>query len=188
MEEIRLSMTVEVSYRMLKNGVHVDTTELSKLVDDMKAAEAQLQEAKFGSDASQSAAQRSALYKDTMDVVRSLPGMPVSLVGDLLKRRDSLTISAEASLDITFSEYAELGNRRIQSYVAANERYETMMTAPRADLGDNIKAAFERADSLLAELGIDPDDVMAYEHMVVQRPTLRQYLLFQQLHLFDFLS
>ena len=155
MEEIRLSMTVEVSYRMLKNGVHVDTTELSKLVDDMKAAEAQLQETKFGSDASQSAAQRSALYKDTMDVVRSLPGMPVSLVGDLLKRRDSLTISAEASLDITLSEYAELGNRRIQSYAAANERYETMMTAPRADLGDNIKAAFERADSLLAELGIE---------------------------------
>ncbi len=155
MEEIRLSMTVEVSYRMLKNGVHVDTTELSKLVDEMKAAEAQLQEAKFGSDASQSAAQRSALFQDTMDVVRSLPGMPVSLVGDLLKRQDSLTITAEASLDITLSEYAELGNRRIQSYVAANERYETMMTAPRADLGDNIKAAFERADSLLAELGIE---------------------------------
>ena len=155
MEEIRLSMTVEVSYRMLKNGVRVDTTELSKLVDEMKAAEAQLQEAKFGSDASQSAAQRSALYKDTMDAVRSLPGMPVSLVGDLLKRQDSLNISTGASLDITLSEYTELGNRRIQQYAAANERYETMMTEVRADLGDNIKEAFARADSLLAELGIE---------------------------------
>ncbi|MBO6297554.1 MAG: hypothetical protein J6N53_01805 [Lachnospiraceae bacterium] len=155
MEEIRLSMTVEVSYRMLKNGVHVDTTELSKLVEDMKAAEAQLQEAKFGSDASQSAAQRSAIYSDTMDIVRSLPGMPVSLVGDLLKRQDSLTVSTESSLDITLSEYTELGNRRIQQYAAANERYETMMTEVRTDLGDNIKEAFDRAESLLTELGIE---------------------------------
>ena len=157
MEEIRLSMTVEVSYRMLKNGVRVDTTELSKLVDEMKSAEAQLQKAKFGSDASQSAAQRAGFFRDTMDVVRSLPGMPVSLIGDLLKR-DSLHLSAEASLDITLSEYAALGNRRIQSYAAAGERYETMMTVPRADLGDNIKEAFARADSLLAELGIEANE------------------------------
>ena len=158
MEEIRLSMTVEVSYRMLKNGVHVDTTELSQLVEEMKAAEQQIQEAKFGSNAMQNASQRSATYQDTMDVVRSMPGMPVSLIGDLLKRQDSVSIRAESTLDITLSEYAELGQRRIQSYAAANERYETMMTVPRADLGDNIKEAFDRAESLLAELGIEANE------------------------------
>ncbi|MBR1470056.1 MAG: hypothetical protein IJ600_00275 [Lachnospiraceae bacterium] len=158
MEEVRLSMTVEVSYRMLKNGVHVDTTELSRLVDEMKAAEQQMQAAKFGSSGAQTAADRAALFTDTVNTLRQLPGMPVSLVGQLVQGKDSVTIGAQAALDITLSEYAALGNRRIQHYAAANERYETMMTVPRADLGDNIKAAFERADSLLAELGIEASE------------------------------
>ena len=156
LQEIRLSMTVEVSYRMLKNGVRVDTTELSKLVDEMKAAEQQLQEAKFGSNASQSAAQRATVFSDTMDAVRSLPGMPISLVGDLLNRQESM--NAEASLQITLSEYTELGKRRIQHYEAVNERYETMMTMPREDLGDNIQEAFDRAESLLKGLGIEASE------------------------------
>ena len=39
---------------------------------------------------------------------------------------------------------------------AAEKGYEALMTAPRADYGDDIRKAFASMDSLLKEMGIEP--------------------------------
>ena len=44
------------------------------------------------------------------------------------------------------------GTALAQSYEKANRSYETMMTAPRADLGDSIRKAFRNVDDILADM------------------------------------
>ena len=40
----------------------------------------------------------------------------------------------------------------------ANESYETLMTAPRKDMGDSIQKAFANVDDILKDLGLDTTD------------------------------
>ena len=45
------------------------------------------------------------------------------------------------------------GSRMQQTFQQANERYETMQTQVRADLGDSIQKAFRNVDDILKDIG-----------------------------------
>ena len=49
----------------------------------------------------------------------------------------------------------ESGQTAQAEFENVNQRYETMMTAPRADLGDNIQKAFQNVDDILADLDLE---------------------------------
>jgi len=146
--EVRLTMTVEVNLRLLKRGVALDTTELSRLVEDLKSMEKEIMQRTFEAKDDAEAALRSSIFDETTRAVSEIPGMPVSVVGDLLVRRSSITT-------VTLTQYTESAKSAQLAFAAAGERYETMMTVPRADLGDSLRSAFDRADSLMKELGIE---------------------------------
>lgn len=42
-----------------------------------------------------------------------------------------------------------------KAYEEAGERYETLMTAPRSDLGDSIRKAFSNVDDILTDMSLD---------------------------------
>ncbi|MBR5422037.1 MAG: flagellar hook-length control protein FliK [Lachnospiraceae bacterium] len=159
LQEVRLSMTVQVSYRMLKTGVNVDTTELSELVEQMKAAEEELLKSRYNTQDGETALKRAGLFEDTLGTLRQLPGLPVSILGEFLKA-DSYesSLSLKSSFSVTMEEYSAAGRSMALRYEAAGERYETMQTTVRTDLGDSLSKAFSRADSLLKELGISADE------------------------------
>ncbi|MCR5250270.1 MAG: flagellar hook-length control protein FliK [Lachnospiraceae bacterium] len=164
LQEVRLSMTVQVSYHMLKTGVKVDTTELSDLVEQMKAAEAELLKSRYNASDANSALERDGIFRESMEMLRQIPGMPVSIIGDLLKADTyESTYEMKSSFSVTMEEYVEAGRARSLRYETVQERYETMQTQVRGDLGDSIGKAFSRAESLLGELGIDAgeDDLRA---------------------------
>lgn len=149
--EVRLTMTVEVNLRLIKQGVSLDTTELSRLVEDLKSMEKEIMQRRFEAKEDAEAALRSSVYDETGKAVSEIPGMPVSVVGDLLVRRASITT-------VTLTQYTETAGKAQLAFATAGERYETMMTVPRADLGDSLKSAFDRADSLMKELGIEASE------------------------------
>ena len=43
-------------------------------------------------------------------------------------------------------------------FAQANESYETLMTAPRSDMGDSITKAFSNVDDILQDLQLDTSE------------------------------
>lgn len=148
LEEVRLSMTIQVSYRMLKSGVQVETMELNVLVERLKIEESQQLMSRYGTGDAGIAESRAELYAESSRAFAQLPGMPVSILGEFLK--DGKDFGAD-----TVRNLLDSGRSRALAYEAAGERYETMATQVRSDLGDSISKAFERAETLLSELHIE---------------------------------
>lgn len=165
MEEVRLYMSVQVNYHLLKQGISIDTTELSALVENLKAAEQEIQRILFGRSGDGGAGQdamdtggvavssireMSALFQETMGKVRAIPGMPASILGELL--RDSGTAFSQ---NVTVDAVYETGLARQNAYAAMEERYEPLMTAPMAEYGDSIRKAFRNVDDILQEMNLE---------------------------------
>jgi len=97
LEEVRLQMTVEANYRLLKSGFSIDTAQLEKLVNALKDVNRQTEERLFGESGVGSAANRSAIYRDTLSTVRELAGMPAALIGKFsFHSRLQLQVSSSA--------------------------------------------------------------------------------------------
>lgn len=153
MEEVRLLMSVQVNYHLLKQGISIDTTELSTLVEELKQAEQEIQNVLFGrSDRVEDAAagERNALLNETLGKVRAIPGMPASVLGELLKEHGT-AFSKNVSVNMVY----ETSAARQAAYEAVSEKYETMMTAPRADYGDSIRKAFRNVDDILQDMNLE---------------------------------
>ena len=144
MEEIRLQMTVEANLKLLESGYRIDTTELEQLVEDLKAIEKEQNQALFHTENAEEAKTRAALYDETRAKTTQIPGLPAAAVG-------KVAFSDKPTIDTVHQAGTELK----RSYEAAGESYETMMTTPRADLGDSIKEAFRNVDDILQDLDLE---------------------------------
>ena len=80
---------------------------------------------------------------DTISVFDALKGQPAYVIGQI----DAGT---------TIEEIYDNGSQMQQALEKANERYETLMTAPRRDMGDSIQKAFSNAaESLLKDMNLE---------------------------------
>ena len=50
-----------------------------------------------------------------------------------------------------------------KAYEEAGERYETLMTAPRSDLGDSIRKAFSNVDDILTDMSLEKTSENQFE-------------------------
>ncbi|MCM1184920.1 MAG: DUF6240 domain-containing protein [Lachnoclostridium sp.] len=144
LEEIRLRMTAEVNVKLLKSGFSIDTAPMEQLIDALKQAEKQVAESYFPEDAQ--AVEKYQLYQNTNQTVRELPDMPAQMLGVYSRREESFTLA----------EFHAEGRTLQETYQRASESYEALMTAPRKDLGDNIRKAFSNVDAIIEELGVRP--------------------------------
>ena len=158
LEEIRLAMTVQANYGLIKKGYAIDTTELSQLVDALKAEEAKQDMIRFRTEDSAIAKERAGIYENTRAIVKEFPQYPLAIVGKVHQLSE-----APAEAEILRKQYA-----------AAGEQYETFMTKPRADLGDSIKKAFRNVDDILADMNMEQNDanrravrILGYNRMEV---------------------
>ena len=146
LNETRLAMTVENNYRLLKLGYSIETTELSQLVEDLKAIEAQKQNALFPKDTE--AARKATLWQATNDKLVTLAFMPAATVGKMVQAEGVHTLSS----------VHDMGEALRQDYLKASEQYELLGTEVRKDLGDSIKKAFGNVDDILQDLNFDIND------------------------------
>ncbi|MCM1190111.1 MAG: DUF6240 domain-containing protein [bacterium] len=169
LEEIRLRMTAEVNIKLLKSGFSIDTAPMEKLVEALRRAESELAEQYFPLDGA--AVEKYRELQRTDRTVAELPGLPADVLGTF----------AEGQSTQTLEEFHREGKTRQESYERAREGYETLMTAPRRDLGDSMRKAFGNIDELLGDMGQDTSEenrravrILAYNRMEINVENLEK--------------
>lgn len=168
LEETRLAMTTEANRALLKQGISIDTKPLEELVESLKQQENNYYEAllgeKTGVNHTESMTQ---LFAETAQKVSDLKQMPAYLLG--IQGRDLDTVNG----------LHEAGTVLKDTLDKANESYETLMTAPRVDLGDSIKKAFANVDDILKDLGLEANDaneravrILAYNSLEINEESI----------------
>ena len=162
LEEIRLRMTAEVNVKLLQSDFSIDTAPMEQLIEALKRAEAEVADKYFPGDTD--AVAKYETYTQTVQVTNELPGLPVGVLGPY-------SLEQKASR-VTVAEFHGEGKALQTAYTEANERYETLMTAPRRDLGDSIRKAFTNVDDILTDMSLEktPENqrairILAYNRM-----------------------
>ena len=143
LEETRLKMTSEANLSLLKKGISIDTMELSQLVEELKTQENEYYSRLLSGDGIASKEADVALFRNVMDASEALKAMPAYALG--------IHPVDETTLQSLYEDGAALKD----TFEKAGERYETMMTAPRQDMGDSISKAFRNVDDILKDLGLE---------------------------------
>lgn len=166
LEELRLQMTITANYSLIKKGFALDTTELSQLVEELRAAERERQQKLFGGESVSENEARKTLFDETIQARERLYMAPAALAGRM----------AGAQEDWSLRHTAEQGEQLRSAYELAGERYEIMMTQPRADLGDSIRKAFRNVDDILRDMGLETSEenrravrILGYNRMEVTK-------------------
>ncbi len=142
LEEVRLQMSVEANYRLLKTGYQIDVADLTELVSQLRNANTERAQILFGAGDEAVLSSKQALYNEAVEKVAKIPQLPAATIALFTARTHEFTLN----------NVYETGTSLAESYKKANRSYETMMTAPRADLGDSIKKAFRNVDDILADM------------------------------------
>lgn len=148
LEEIRLMMTIEANRKLIASGYAIDTTELEALVEALKKLEQEQDQRLFGDSDAAAAAEKAALYDEVQLKISEIPYLPAAVLGQYVDGAEAF------SLDSVHTN----GMALKAAYEAASESYETLMTAPRADLGDSIRKAFRNVDDILKDMGLETNE------------------------------
>lgn len=155
LEEIRLKMTVDAGQKMEAKGIHINTSALEKVVEELRNQEELYYKNLLREGNVSQTADTTAVLRDTLQKVNDLKWMPSNLLADTFMVRDSSTIQS----------LHEVGSNLQAKYVAANESYETLMTMPRQDMGDSIQKAFKNSMSDILT-GLSLEDTQANQRAV----------------------
>mgnify|MGYP001027947776 FL=1 len=148
LEEARLMMTIEANRQLMARGYSIDTTELEALVEALKKLEQELNQKLFGDADAAAAAGKAALYEEVQTKVSEIPYLPAAV----------LVQYVDGTEDFTLDSVHKNGTALKNVYDAARESYETLMTAPRADMGDSIRKAFRNVDDILKDMGLETSE------------------------------
>lgn len=169
LEETRLAMTAQANYALLKQGISIDTVPLAELVDELKNVENTYYKNLLEQGGTAATTENIRLFADTEEVVGSLKTMPAYTLG--IKDADLSTLQ----------RLHDAGSVLEQSMKRANESYETLMTAPRKDLGDSIQKAFRNVDDILRDLGLETSEsneravrILAYNNLDITESSIVQ--------------
>lgn len=146
LEEARLAMSAQANYALLKQGISIDTKPLVALVEDLKNAENMYYENLLKAQGVEVTEENVALFAETSEKLQEVKSVPAYVLG-----------VPEANTKTLQGVYEE-GTALKAAMQKANQSYETLMTAPRSDLGDSIQKAFQNVDVILDDLGLEPTE------------------------------
>ncbi len=144
LEEIRAKMTFESGYRLAKEGIRIDTVSMEKLIGNLKTLEARFFSSFFTQAGIAQSAEGIEFLKDTNRKLEEIKNMPAPLIVDTM----------DTGSKITLNELHQTGmnNMAMRRYA---ESFESVMTSPNKQFGDNIQKAFGNTDSLLQNIGME---------------------------------
>ncbi|MCR5503619.1 MAG: DUF6240 domain-containing protein [Lachnospiraceae bacterium] len=138
LEEVRVSMTVEANLRLLRSGFSIDTAPMEELIRNLKEIEKEFAINLMHDGNEIDAVRKNDIFADTLSAVDNIRTAPIGLSYSFRYEESLLTVSETAA-----------GMKA--SFEKASLSYETLMTAPRADMGDSIRKAFRNVDELILE-------------------------------------
>ena len=146
LEEIRLKMSVESAQKMATKGIDINTTGLEKVIEELRNIEDEYYKNLLKESGTKQTTENVAILRDTTEKVNELKWMPSNLLADTFTSRDSVTTKS----------LHEAGVNCQTRFATANESYETLMTAPRQDMGDSIQKAFKNSmNEILDSLSLE---------------------------------
>lgn len=167
LEEARLSMTAEANLSLIKKGVSIDTEPIERVVELLKQQENKYYGALFGESSVEASDDRVRMYNNVCDIFNQM------------KQQPAYVLTLESSDDTVYELYTA-GKAMKQSLEAASG-YETLMTSPRADMGDSISKAFQNVDDILKELQIETSEsnrravrILAYNSTNITEENIKQ--------------
>lgn len=168
LEEARLSMTAEANLSLIKKGVSIDTEPIERVVEMLKRQENKYYGALFGDSSVEASDDRVRMYNNVCDIFNQM------------KQQPAYVLTLESADDTVYELYTA-GKAMKQSLEAAASGYETLMTSPRADMGDSISKAFQNVDDILKELQIDTSEsnrravrILAYNSIDITEDNIKQ--------------
>jgi len=161
--EIQLTMTVEATFTMMKNGVSVNTNDLSDLLDKLKLQETNLLQILMKAETGEATTNNVNLFKQVMNNIADIQEAPAAMLGRFSN------INAE-----TFSYVHEVSVSVTAEYSRMEMTYESVGTQVRSDLGDSMQKAFQNVDDILDDLGIQANEssqkavrILSYNQMEI---------------------
>ncbi len=161
--EIQLTMTVQSTFTMMKNGIEVNTNDLSDLLDKLKLQESNLLQILMKAENKEATNNNINLFKQVMNEMADIQSAPVAMLGRFSN------INAE-----TFSYVHEVSVSVTAEYSRMEMTYEAVGTEVRPDLGDSMKKAFQNVDDILDDLGIEATEssekavrILSYNQMEI---------------------
>lgn len=168
LEEARLSMTAEANLSLIKKGVSIDTEPIERVVELLKQQENKYYGALFGESSVEASDDRVRMYNNVCDIFNQM------------KQQPAYVLTLESADDTVYELYTA-GKAMKQSLEVAASGYETLMTSPRADMGDSISKAFQNVDDILKELQIDTSEsnrravrILAYNSTDITEDNIKQ--------------
>lgn len=143
LEETRLAMTAEANYSLLKKGISIDTKPLEKLVEALKNEENQYYTKLLESQGVEVTDENVSLFAETSEKLSAIKSVPAYVLG--MPKADVSNIQGVYHHGTALKAAME----------KANQSYETLMTAPRSDMGDSYQKAFRNIDEILADLNME---------------------------------
>lgn len=147
LEEIRLKMTIESARILTSRGIDIDTTELEGIVEGLRRIEREGIQNSLEAQGITITDEEAEVITETMDCRQTIAEAPAYVMG--MTRQ--LDFDGEGNL-LSYAETA--GNESLRAQ-RAGAAYETLMTAPRSDMGDSIQKAFANVDDLIRESGLE---------------------------------
>ena len=167
LEEVRLKMTVEANVKLLQSGFHIETASIEDLIKHLDMASESLNESIWGKE---DVNVKAELFEKTQNYLRELPALPLPVVGKIPFMEKP-----------TLPTVVEEGRGLQEQYKVAKDSYETIMTAPRADLGDNIRKAFRNVDDILQDMDMEINEsnrravrILGYNQIVISEENLEK--------------
>ncbi|MGN0438579.1 MAG: DUF6240 domain-containing protein [Lachnospiraceae bacterium] len=159
LEEIRLAMTSEAAIRLVRQDINIDAKPLSFVVEQLRKQENSYYDSIVSNRDLHDIPEDMDLLKETLKETDELKSMPEYILGEMVKRPT-----------ISVGQLYESGTKL--KYTLAGTAYETMMTKPRADMGDSISEAFQNVDDILQDMNMDRNEenqravrILAYNEM-----------------------
>lgn len=169
LEETRLAMTAQANYAFLRRGISVETQPLEELVQRLKEQENAYYSSLLSQNGIEPTQENTSMFADTIEKTQQMKGVPAYILGNVKTAEDTVNSIHEAGV----SKQAQMER--------AGEAYESLWTAPRADLGDSIHKAFQNVDDILDDLDLEVSDanrravrILAYNEMAINPESIMQ--------------
>lgn len=145
LEEIRQKMTLQSAILMEQKGIHVETTSINQIVDELRRQENEYYCQQLGESVDEVAPGDFDLLQETLSKTEDISGAHASLLGMGVRGYELLTLNEmHAAID------SPSVNR--QEWFGT---YETVSTQVRGDLGDSIQKAFGNIPEILRDMGLE---------------------------------
>lgn len=168
LEEVRLMMTVQANFSLLKKGVAIDTSDLADLVDKLRSQEDDMIRSLVGNNNKEETETRVSIYKETMVSLDAIKEAPAALLGTFTRIED-----------MSLRQVAGEAKTLTDTYKKANDSYEALMTKPRSDMGDSIKKAFRNVDDILEDIGVEVTEssrkavrILSYNNLAINQESV----------------